>query len=201
MRIVVSGRSLPPLTLCLIGASVAVTLLSGFGDHRGWRAALFISHFSAEAGLPEIRAGEVWRLITPVFFHFFLLHLVFNMLWLWELGRAVEFAQSTARLAFLFVVLGIFSNLGQFLAAGPAFGGMSGVIYGLLGYVWVYGRLHPQTGMALPKPVAILMLAWFALCWTGLLGPIGNVSHTVGLVLGMIIGAAGAGLERLKTAN
>lgn len=187
---------MPPLTLALIAASIAVTLLSGFGDHRGMRAALFISRFSTEAGLPEVRGGEIWRLFTPVFFHFFLLHLVFNMLWLWELGRAVEFAQSTARLALLVLVMAVLSNLGQFYASGPGFGGMSGVIYGLLGYVWVYGQLHPRTGMALPKPIAIFMIAWFALCWTGLLGPIGNVAHTVGLVSGVVIGAAGAGLER-----
>lgn len=198
MKLYVSGRPVAPLTITLILISLMVTLLSGFGEHRGWRAALFISRFSVEAGLPEVRSGQLWRLLTPVFFHFFLLHLVFNMLWLWELGRAIEFVQSTKRLALLVLALGILSNLGQFYASGPAFGGMSGIIYGLLGYIWIYGQLRPQTGMALPKPIAVLMVLWFILCWTGLLGAIGNVAHTVGLVLGLTVGAAGAGLERIN---
>ncbi len=87
--------------------------------------------------LPDIfQHGEFWRLLTPIFIHFGVLHLVFNMMWLYQLGCMTKHGKGIAALFLLVVVTGIFSNA-QYLIGGPQFGGMSGVVYALAGYVWM----------------------------------------------------------------
>lgn len=177
----------PPLTTTLIGLCLAVALLSGFGTSQEVLRPFFISD-APGTDLPEVRNGELWRLITPIFIHFGPLHLVFNMLWLWDLGGAVELLQGWRRLATLVTLAGVGSNIAQYYYAGPGFGGMSGVVYALLAYVWLYGRLAPQRGLFLHRQIALMMLVWYVLCWTGIFGPIANMAHTVGLLLGLGIG-------------
>src|SRR5437867_460418 len=79
----------------------------------------FITDFTAlpfdPASLPEIRHGELWRLITPMFIHFGIWHLLLNMLWLRDLGSMIEARQSPLHLAILVVVFAAGSNLGQIL--------------------------------------------------------------------------------------
>ncbi len=145
-------------------------------------APLLISNYLN--GLPELNDGQWWRLLTPIFLHFGLLHLVFNMLWLWDLGDILERFEGSRWLLFFVVVIGIASNLAQYAYAGPLFGGMSGVVYGLLGYLWLRSYLDPGFPLRPNKTVVYLMLGWFALAWTGLLGPIANMAHTIGLVAG-----------------
>lgn len=164
-----------------------IALGSGFGSNIDALRPLLISNYRG-AGLPEIAAGEVWRLLTPIFLHFGVLHITFNMIWLWQLGGALEQRQGWTVLLVLVVTIGAISNLAQYYYGGPAFGGMSGVVYGLLGYFWIQGRFNPRFGMALHKPVVIMMLIWFVVCWLGLVGPIANMAHTAGLALGIVVG-------------
>ena len=178
-----------PLTLVLIGVSLLVALLSSLGGDIRALYPFLISTY-VDAGLVEIRSGEIWRLLTPIFIHFGFLHIIFNMLWTWDLGRALEITQGTWRLAILVVVLGVGSNLAQYLWAGPMFGGMSGVVYGLLGYIWIQGRLDPASPLRLHREIVVLMVIWFVLGWTGLLGPIANMGHTGGLAGGLVLGWA-----------
>jgi GlpG protein len=88
-------------------------------------------------------------------------------------------------------VIGIPSNLAQYMMAGPWFGGMSGVVYGLFGYVWMKGKYSPHEGMALHPQTVFYMIAWFVLCFTGWVGSIANSAHAVGLLMGMAFGIAG----------
>lgn len=186
-----SGYGVGPLTFVLISACVVVFALSFFAD-RGRIMGLFITDFSGGAfdrTLPEIRGGEVWRLLTPIFIHFGPIHIIFNMLWLRDLGSMIEARQTSWHLAVMVVVIGICSNLAQYYIQGsPAFGGMSGVIYGLLGYVWLRGKFDPASGLFLHPSTVTMMIIWFFACFTGWLGPIGNWAHAAGLVMGMAWG-------------
>ena len=143
--------------------------------------------------------GEYWRLITPIFLHFGLLHIVFNTLWLWDLGRRIELIQGSDRMIGIVLVMGLGSNIAQSIyEPAGVFGGMSGVIYGLLGYGWIWSLLCPEKSLHIPKPVLIFMLAWLVLCVLGFAtllgaGDVANAAHVGGLVMGMMLGF-GAGI-------
>lgn len=133
--------------------------------------------------------GEWWRLLTPALLHFGFLHIAFNLLWWWELGGLVEKHQSPARLLALTVVIALVSNAAQFLVYGPNFGGLSAVVYGLLGYLWIYPYADPRATFRLRGGIVIFMLGWLALGYTGipdlLLGiSISNHGHLAGLLVG-----------------
>lgn len=186
------GYKFGPLTFALIVASVAVFLLSKFGTDKHAVRFLFITDFEQSdhyirwvAGLAEIRHGQLWRLFTPMLVHFNVLHILFNMMWLADLGSMVEGRQSTWYLAVLVLVLSGVSNVAQFFVSGPMFGGMSGVVYGLLGYVWLRGRFDPGSGLFVHPTTMAFMIIWFVAGFSGLLGSIANTAHGVGLLIGL----------------
>ena len=151
-RLFVGSHSIPPLTAILIVISVVVALGSGVGASFEKVEPLLISYY-VKQGLPEVMSGEVWRLLTPIFIHFGFMHLAFNMLWLWDLGGGIERAQNWFQLALLVIVIGISSNLAQYAFGGPGFGGMSGVVYGLLANIHTMMGLRkeiPKRGLKRP---------------------------------------------------
>jgi GlpG protein len=198
-----------PITLTLIAISVVTFVLTDlaplFGNRletslfitsyrvlraeeqedRDWKPALWREHLG---DLFEIRQGEVWRLITPIFLHGGLLHLLFNMFWLADLGSQIESLRKSWRLALLVVVIAAVSNLAQFLYEGPYFGGMSGVVYGLFGYTWMKVHYDEGTLFRLRPNTVPIMIIWLLLCMTGWLGAIADAAHIAGLVTGMLIG-------------
>ena len=181
-----------PLTFGLIAISVVVFFLSKFGKDFQPIVGLFITesttgnHFGQS--LLEIRHGQVWRLITPIFIHFDPLHILFNMLWLRDLGSMIEARQSSRQLAILVGVIAVCSNLGQFFLAGPVFGGMSGVVYGLLGYIWMRSKFDPGSGLYLHPATVAMMIIWFLACFTPIIPHVANGAHAVGLVMGLAWG-------------
>jgi GlpG protein len=188
-------RGVGPLTLGLIAVCVAVGVASSLGEDQKVLNALEITQttltgdeISWQEGLPEVMRGEVWRLLTPMFIHFGIIHLVFNLFWLSDLGSMIEIRRGTRVLAMLVPALAVASNLAQYVASGPLFGGMSGVVYGLFGYIWIRGRFDPGSGLVAVRPTVVIMLVWLVLCMTGFVGPVANTAHVVGLVLGMAWG-------------
>ena len=181
-------ESLPPLTVACVAVSVVVSVMSRLGSSLNMLVPFLIAT-PGSYGLVEVQSGQVWRLLTPIFIHFGILHLVFNMMWLWDLGGLLERRRGTTYFGVFVVAVGVASNLAQYLIVGsPFFGGMSGVVYGLLGYIWMQGKYNPRFGYALHQPVVTMMLIWYVLCWTGLLGPIANWAHTAGLAIGVAWG-------------
>lgn len=179
------------LTYGLIGICLAVAWFSHLGENRELLDKLFINNPNQMTGgfLPDIfQHGEFWRLLTPIFIHFGVLHLVFNMIWLYQLGSRIEARQSPLQLLLLVVVTGVFSNLSQYLMAGPQFGGMSGVVYALAGYVWIRGKYDRASGLFLDQQSITILLVWLVICFTGILGPVANWAHLGGLVSGMASG-------------
>lgn len=140
--------------------------------------------------------GRIWRWFTPVLLHFSVLHLAFNCAVTIELGRRVEGELRASGFWLVVLTLSVVSNLGQYASgAGPLFGGLSGVAYGLLGFVLVMARRRPGVfAWRLPQGVALGLLAFLVLFSTGVTESFGlfvaNAAHWFGL-------AAGAGLALL----
>jgi GlpG protein len=183
------SSTIGPVTLTLIVLSVAVTLVNLLNPASPILDFLSISQ-RVHGILPEVCQGQVWRLITPIFVHFSLMHIVFNMLMLRDMGTLIENRQGPKALILLVLSIGIVSNVGQYLYGGPEFGGMSGVLYGLLGYIWMRGHSDPSSGLHLSPTTLAIMLVWFFLCLLNIIPNVANACHAVGLVIGMMIGAA-----------
>jgi len=181
-----------PLTILMIVASIGISYFTEFGKGPHFQE-FMISVFDHRtldfyANLPEVQNGEVWRLVTPIFVHLNIFHLMFNMFWLYDLGGMIERRRGTLNFALLVIVSAVVSNVGQYLWAGPWGAGMSGVVYALFGYVWMQSRFNPLSGMAMHPNTVFLMIGWLFLCMTGAIGPIGNAAHAVGLGVGVLIG-------------
>ena len=140
--------------------------------------------------------GEIWRLVTPIFVHYGPVQVIFNMWALVALGTILEYRRGTRTMAILVLVSAIASNMGQFACNVFVFreiipfGGMSGVVYALFGYVWMKGKVDPEHGMALHPRTVQFMLLWLVVCFTGLAGPIANAAHVIGLLAGIALGLA-----------
>jgi len=186
-----------PLTWGLIALCVAVGLLTELGNERTMVATLTISDPRIPAGvtlislfgttLPwlELPWAEPWRLVTPVLVHFGIIHILFNMLWLRDLGRIIEGTHGVRYLAAFVLTCAIISNVAQYeIGQKPLFAGMSGVVYGLLGLVWLRGRLDPWVGYGLSSSTMQFMLIWFVLGFVGNFG-IANWCHLFGLLVGV----------------
>ena len=136
--------------------------------------------------------GHFWRFITPIFLHFGLMHFAFNMFWLVVLGGKIERGAGSMQLFLLVLVIGVLSNIGQYLWSGTdQFGGMSGAIYGLLGYCMVIEFEKNQDRYGLPPALYLFMIVWLILGFLGMLtlfgfGNVANFAHLGGLISGII---------------
>lgn len=149
----------------------------------------------------DIRKGEVWRLITPIFLHGDLLHILFNMLWLWLLGRVIEVRIGGVRYIAMILIIAAISNTLQYLASGPFFMGFSGVITGMAGFIWMRQIVAPLEVYPIHKGAIgflwIFIIAMFLLqCLAFFLEifniatldlRIANTAHLSGAVVGMLL--------------
>jgi len=176
-------------TLVLILLSVAVSLLSGMGNSSSpILRALFVVPISPEGYFfHRIDWTQPWRLLTPMLIHFGILHLVFNMFWLYRLGSQIENIHGTRAFLGLVALTQVPGALVQFEVSGPLFGGMSGVVYGLFGFTWMQAR-YASKSYSLTDQDTLWIMGWFVLCATGLVGHIANAQHALGLVFGLLAG-------------
>jgi GlpG protein len=200
------------VTAMLISASVVVTFatnMCNFGtsglardlaiaplavrDHQLYKLPLWVG----------LRHGQVWRLVTPIFLHGSIWHLLFNMVLLYQLGSRIEERRGWWRLLLLVLACAVASNLAQYYygdttspgQGSPLFGGMSGVVYALFGYVWMKAVFEPDLGLGMQASTIVYLMAWFFLCMSSdfqqLIGvSVANMAHGVGLLSGMAFGVA-----------
>lgn len=197
-----------PVTVFLVLASVLVSIYSNMGDPRTITIRnLMVEPDMSGPFLASVRAGEVWRLVTPMFIHFGVLHLLFNMSGVWRFARQIEHQQGPFVLLALVLWTQVPGLVGQYALeharhVNAVIGGMSGVLYGVFGFVWMQARFNRRYRYVLEESTTWLMMIWFVLCLTGLVGPIANVAHAGGLIAGLIAGVpAYVGYLRGRAAN
>lgn len=171
-----------PLTLVVIIACLAIYALDAIGLP-------IFDELAFHPTLAQFTDWQAWRYVTPAFIHFSVLHLVFNLLWWWYLGGQIEQRLGSGKLFILLIVGAALPNIAEFFASGPRFGGLSGVVYALLGYSWLRTRLQPDCGLAMPPALMGFMLIWLVLGFLDMLGtPTANMAHLVGLLVGLAQG-------------
>ncbi|MFQ2571979.1 rhomboid family intramembrane serine protease GlpG [Aeromonas caviae] len=171
-----------PLTLVVIIACLAIYALDAIGLP-------IFDELAFHPTLAQFTDWQAWRYVTPAFIHFSVLHLVFNLLWWWYLGGQIEQRLGSGKLFILLIVGAALPNIAEFFASGPRFGGLSGVVYALLGYSWLRTRLQPDCGLAMPPALMGFMLVWLVLGFLDMLGtPTANMAHLVGLLVGLAQG-------------
>lgn len=185
--------------ITLLGDNLATVSWLSFVDYRVQGDYIYFSYLN-----DTLASGQWWRLLTPMLIHFGILHLAMNTLWYWELGRRIEARQGAVMLLGLTLLFSLAANFAQYLHAGPSlFGGLSGVLYGLLGHCWIFQRLAPTPAYRLPPGVLVMMLAWLLICMTGIFellqfGAIANAAHVGGLLAGCLTGLLGGALARRR---
>jgi GlpG protein len=191
-----------PLTMALVAVSVIVFLLQNSQWGPSVREELHFASYYVDAkgqlddGLSDMRHGEIWRLVTPIFMHGNIIHILFNMSCLSYFGTSIEIRRGTLRFAGLVLISAILSNVGQFMwmeRTDPGkphfFLGFSGVGYALFGYIWMKSLYEPEQGMIIHPNNVNIMLGWLVLCMTGVLPiPIANAAHFIGMAVGILLG-------------
>ena len=183
-----------PMVMTLIGLSILLGLLSDLGglpDGQIMRTLGFAdtgTDLIPGDGLQQIRQGQIWRLVTPIFLHVGALHLIFNMYWLYILGIQVEVLKGKVRFGLIVLAIAVISNLAQFfIGGGPNFYGMSGVVYGILGYIWIKQQYEPASGFQLQSFTFFFLIIFMVIGFLGVIGNIANWAHLGGLLSGMAI--------------
>lgn len=202
-----------PITAGVLLACVLVAVITQLGDNISTVSWFTFNDFKIQGDYvyfvsleQSLEQGQWWRLWSPMLLHFGFLHLAMNMMWYWEIGRRIEYQQGWLFLLLLTLVAALVSNGSQAVFSGPSlFGGLSGVLYAVLGHCWIYQRIYPQASYALPKGVVAMMLIWLLLCLFGVVsalgfGQIANAAHVSGLLIGCLSGGVFAVLARQRAA-
>jgi len=182
----------------IIAIAVLLSFITNFGFSSLLEPFLFLKSSGSDL-YPSfqntyIASQEWWRLITPTFLHFSLTHLIFNCLWIYILGSKIEINDGRGIFLTLFFISGLSSNLGQYFITGDyLFGGLSGAVYGLLGYCFILDLDNRSQRYDLPNALYLFMFIWLLIGFTGLLkifgfGNVANIAHLVGMIAGFILG-------------
>jgi membrane associated rhomboid family serine protease len=180
--------------LLLASLIVATYILQVFADHsipkRPMDPVLLAVGMNGEAVL----AGQWWRLVTSIFVHVDLYHLVSNLCFLLLFGLIAETVFQRAGCLALWLLAGIAGSMSQLVALSPnSYGyGASGVAFGLVGALWGAYCLERVPSPTIVRRWSIVMLLAFFIVlgflpdW--LHSHSCNAAHLGGLLAGMILG-------------
>ncbi|MFM2588296.1 rhomboid family intramembrane serine protease GlpG [Vibrio sp. TBV020] len=180
-----------PMTLLVMLVCSGIFIIQQLGAGDAIFSAL---HFPAFSG----QEWQLWRWFSHALLHFSVMHVAFNLLWWWQLGGDIEQRLGSVKLIQLFLVSAALSGAGQYWVEGANFGGLSGVVYALVGYLWMLGYKAPQVGLSMPKPIIGFMLVWLVLGFVQPFMAIANTAHLVGLLSGIAFGLVDANRANAK---
>lgn len=186
-----------PVTASIIVLATFISLITLFGRNITLVGFLYFNE-------NLIYQGQIWRLITPIFLHFsmlgiFFLHLAFNLLWFWQFAKPIEAVLSSRFLLFFIVTTGVASNVIQAIFTDVLFGGLSGVVYALLGFLWSLAKFDRYSRLRVEDNIAYFLIGFMLLSAIGVFGQgIANAAHISGFVVGVIIALVHAMWKRAR---
>lgn len=132
-------------------------------------------------------AGRWWTLLTAIYLHGNVLHILFNVLWIRQLGPAVEELYGPARLLIIFSAAGATGFLASNALGVPFTIGASGSIFGLLGAMVAFGRRRGGVfGAMVLRQYGQWALVLFVLGF--LMSGVNNIAHAGGFGGGLATG-------------
>jgi rhomboid protease GluP len=138
-------------------------------------------------GAYALDQGRWWTLLTAIYLHGSLLHILFNVIWIRQLGPAVEELYGPARLVVIFTVAGAAGFVTSGLVSAYPTVGASGAIFGLLGAMVAYGRRRGGAfGAMVLKQYGQWALVLFILGF--FMSGVNNLAHAGGFVGGFAAG-------------
>ena len=182
----------------IIAAAILITIFTNFGLSSQLESFLFIkkNYVSSALSLENtfLIHHEWWRLITPTFLHLSVTHLAYNCLWIYILVSRIESLDGVPTFLLIFMISAILSNLGEYIWSQQYFfGGLSGAVYGLLGYCFILELDNRNSRYDLPQALYLFMFIWLLIGFTGILnifgfGNVANAAHLIGMITGFIVG-------------
>ncbi|MGO2356152.1 MAG: rhomboid family intramembrane serine protease [Marinomonas foliarum] len=198
---ILSQLKLSPMTTILLLLTLLVAVITQLGGDIKTVGYFSISPFDIRNGhiyfydLSEVLSkGEYWRIFTPTLLHFSVLHIVFNTLWIWEIGSKLERILGSIVWSVGVAIIAVLSNVLQYEISGyPLFGGLSGVVYSLIGFAWLLPILNKRWPIIISKQLMAFFVVWLGIGYTPFpemvgLGSIANTAHTIGLLSGLVLG-------------
>lgn len=134
---------------------------------------------------PLVKAGEVWRLVSAMFLHIGIIHLICNMYSLWVIGRQLETFLGKFKFIIVYLGSGILGSLLSVTLHSSVSAGASGAIFGLLGSLLYFGyhyRLY--LGSVMKTQVIPIIILNLLIGFT--LSGIDNYAHIGGLIGGYL---------------
>jgi len=149
----------------------------------GFQASVTVDVFGLEVTSPFIAAGGYYRMLTAMFLHFGVIHLLFNMVVLWMLGRILERDLGPARYLTAYLLSGLAGSVAVYLFSSATWTvGASGAVYGLFGLMILINRKLKRDNQGL------YVLLGLNLVLTLIMG-FSFAGHVGGLVGGLACGA------------
>lgn len=193
-----------PVTTGLLVLALLVALMTQLGTHFiEWFLMAQMQYYPRDWFFYQ-GAGFYWHAISPIFLHFSIEHLIFNLLSFWYLGSVLERVLGSLYFTGMVLLLGLLGNFAQLLASGPLFGGLSGVVYGLMAFACVYQAFKGDLGI--PKGLFYVAGIWLLLGISGVFSAIGlfnmaNAAHMGGLVAGLLVSLVYFIYGKIKSVN
>lgn len=177
----------PFVTYGFLGIMIVVFLLQTIngGSTSGWT----LVRFGAKVN-ELILLGQWWRLLTPMFVHIGIPHILFNGIVIYFLGPQIEYAFGHLKFALLYILSAFSGNLASFAFNSSISAGASTALFGLFGATLVLGKLYPTKPQfkALARSYTMLIIINIVF---GFLSPgVDNAGHLGGLAGGYLIAFA-----------
>lgn len=180
----------PLLTYLLTALSVVITAAGLLSAGQTGSLLYRIGNFGY-ANPQEIWNGQIWGLVTTVFIHAGVWHILFNMIWLVQLGRVLERSLSPVVYPAFLIAAAAVGSTSEMLISGTTGIGMSGVVYAMFGLMWAGRGMYPAWGAIATVENLRLFIGWGLFCIVATYFHFFNVAngaHAGGFLFGLCIG-------------
>ena len=138
----------------ITGGTCLLAVVATLAWHCGVKIDLLVVDY-------RVWSGQFWRPLTTTFPHSDVFHLAFNLYWTWRFGSRIEEVYGSLRTAGLFALLAVGSSLAEYDFGGRGVG-LSGVGYGLFGFLWVLSPRDRRFLGMVDQQTVVMFIGWFS---------------------------------------